>query len=120
MNTRRHQFRLTRQVASPGSALTVISVSGELDLSDMEAFSSALEDALVGDAVLLEMESVAFMDSSALQVVLRAKQKLDAADVPAVLVASEESVVAKLFEMTGLTSSLPRAATIEEAKKLLE
>jgi stage II sporulation protein AA (anti-sigma F factor antagonist) len=120
MSTGRHPFQVNSQIVSAEPALKLISVSGELDLGGSDAFAGSLEEALGTEPVLLDMESVTFMDSSALHVVLDAKRKLDEAGVPALVVASERSVVARLFEMTGLTSSLPRAATIEEAKQRLE
>jgi anti-sigma B factor antagonist len=112
-------FELERHPTAEGSAVWV-SVSGELDLSVVEQFSRKLEAELSGAPLLLDLAGVTFMDSSALQVVLRVKESLEAAGQPLLMIAPEDSVVASLFELTGLEDSVRRYSTLEEARAALD
>jgi anti-anti-sigma factor len=98
----------------------VIAIAGEVDLSVVEEFSVALEPYSPARAVVLDMDKVTFLDSSALHVLLQAKQRVAESGGKVVLVASDDSVVASLFALTGMDDSLPRYATLEEAKTALE
>ncbi|MEA2346764.1 MAG: anti-sigma factor antagonist [Thermoleophilaceae bacterium] len=120
MSTGEVNFEVERQDAPTGSTATVVALSGEFDLSVAQAFSEALNAALEGPAVVLVMDEVVFMDSSALHIVLGAKEGLDGDGVPVVLAAADGSVAASLFDVTGLTGFLPRYGTVEEALHVLE
>lgn len=117
--TEETKFELTQSQGPADSTTVVITVSGELDLSVINTFSKSLEASFGEEGVVLDFDGVTFMDTSALHVVLRGKQRLDDSGVPAVLVANDDSVVATLFDLTGLEERLPRYRTVEEAQAAL-
>lgn len=119
MTNERALFDVTREPGADDSAPTVFRVSGELDLSVVEEFSSLLDGHDAGGCVLIDMYAVNFMDSSALQVVLRAKQRLTESGVEVAVVAADGSAVARLLEVAGLQERLPRYPDIEQAKAAL-
>jgi anti-anti-sigma factor len=119
LNSEHTPFELDTKVDSARSTV-IVSISGEVDLSVVDTFNEELEASLSGEAVLIDMQDVTFMDSSALHVLLRAKQKLDSSGVPSALVVGDGSVVARLFELTGLEESLPHFGTIDEARSALD
>lgn len=119
MTSERANFDITREPKADDAGPRVIRVSGELDLSVVDEFSRLLDRDAVGGSVVIDMDAVGFMDSSALQAVLRNKQRLAESGVEVALVAADNSAVAKLLEVAGLEERLPRYPDIDRAKAAL-
>lgn len=94
---------------------TVVSAEGELDAYLAPDLDAALERAAGdGSAVVVDLEAVAFLDSTALGVVVRAVRELGEAgrDVRVVL---PRGVARRIFEITTVDRVLPVAGSRAEA-----
>ena len=82
-------------------AYSVIAVRGEVDLHTAPKAQSAIERAAdANGAVVLDMGGVAFMDSTALSTLVRAKDALQERGIPLRL-ASPSRAVERIFSVTG-------------------
>jgi anti-anti-sigma factor len=97
-----------------GRSVCVVTASGDVDLATAEGLRSALGSDQVrgGDALVVDLRKVGFIDSSGLAVVLENSQLRGSAFA---IVHDEGSAVAKLFEMTGTTAHVRGFSTPEEA-----
>jgi anti-anti-sigma factor len=88
----------------------VIRLSGELDLGNTDAVDAALLKAEVSGAkeILLDVDSLRFIDSSGLQAILRAKRRADAGG-KRLRVTRGTGHVADMFRLTALDITLPFA-----------
>jgi anti-sigma B factor antagonist len=94
---------------------TVVTVSGELDLTSSAALEEALEQ-LGGSeppSVILDLTDVDFMDSAGLAVVVRAHQRAESAGTPFALV-SASAQVRRLLSVTGMDERMTVAQTPQE------
>ena len=89
----------------------VIRLSGELDLSACEAVDAELHRAEAGAAkrILLDVNALEFIDSSGLQVILRAKRRADRSG-RRLRVTRGTGHVADMFRLTALDMTLPFAS----------
>ena len=88
---------------SPVEHTVVLVVRGELDISNTQQLSVAVERALADRPaeLVLDLAGVSFCDSRGLAALIRAHQ--DAADVGATLVVAHlQDHVARLFAITGM------------------
>ena len=86
---------------------TLVIVAGELDASTASYLYDALSDLELADPrhVVLDLAKVTFMDSTGLSVIVTAHRRLD--HVKGTLtIFSPPSSIRRLFEMTGLTTTL--------------
>jgi anti-sigma B factor antagonist len=82
-------------------AYSVIAVRGEVDLHTAPKVQSAIERAADANGiVVLDMGGVAFMDSTALSALMRAKDILQAQGI-SLRLASPSSAVERIFSVTG-------------------
>ena len=81
----------------------VVSLSGELDLSNTEQVRAQLEDALAGgtNRLVFEVSELEFMDSSGIALLASAAQR-----VREVEIREPPATVRRLLELTGLTEIL--------------
>jgi anti-sigma B factor antagonist len=81
----------------------VVSLSGELDLSNTERVRSQVDDALAGgsDRLVFDLSGLEFMDSSGIALLAAAAQR-----VRAVEIRDPPATVRRLLELTGLTEIL--------------
>jgi stage II sporulation protein AA (anti-sigma F factor antagonist) len=88
----------------------VVRLLGELDLSNCEAADRALLEAeqTQADRILLDIDGVKFIDSSGLQVILRAKRRSDASG-QRLRITRGRGHVADMFRLTALDMTLPFA-----------
>jgi len=95
---------------------SVVRPTGYLDISTSPRLREALRDLPVGSegAVILDLSSIEFLDSSALGVILSAWKHLQAEDAK-LLVVSPQAPITKIFEVTGLTLSINLYSSLEEA-----
>ena len=98
--------RLTIEVGQSGGVCRLC-LRGELDLQSCESFELALGAALASDAdrVLVDLDGLAFIDSSGLQTLLRAKRHTEAGD--RLRMTRGQGEVAQLFRLTALDLVLP-------------
>jgi anti-anti-sigma factor len=85
----------------------VLRLHGELDLASADAVSLRLDTlAASGDAVVLDVDRLSFMDSSGLRVVLQAAEASRTSDWSFSVTAGSEQV-RNLFASAGVTDRLP-------------
>ena len=85
----------------------VLALHGELDLVSVEQVTARLDELrAAGEPVLLDLDSLDFMDSSGLRMVLSAAEASDATGWPFSLTQGPEQVQ-RLFESTCVTERLP-------------
>jgi stage II sporulation protein AA (anti-sigma F factor antagonist) len=97
---------LSLEVREEGERRTVV-LAGELDLAtafDLEALTSTL--CVQAREIVLDLRGLSFMDSTGLQVMLRARDMCAERDCGFFLIAGPPAVQ-RLFELTGLTDLLP-------------
>jgi anti-anti-sigma factor len=83
------------------------SLSGEIDLSTVEAAGERLREAIGQDdgAVVIDLREVTFLDSSGLRLLLQLNRELSEAGRRLVIVQGPRRV-ARVFELTGAESEL--------------
>lgn len=80
---------------------SVVAVHGEVDLHTAPKVQYAIERGSEGvGTVVLDMAGVAFMDSTALSTLMRAKEKLEK-DGTALRLTSPSGAVQRIFDVTG-------------------
>ena len=86
----------------------VIRLSGELDMSGCDAVEAQLRQAEAGQwqRILLDVEALTFIDSSGLQVILKAKRRADRGG-RRLRVTRGKGHVADMFRLTALDMTLP-------------
>jgi anti-sigma B factor antagonist len=96
--------------------VVVIELAGELDLGAAPALDTHIRTALAERprGVVLDMTEVGFVDSSALRVLLRARQGL-ADDGVELVLAGVAPQVRRLLELTKTDGLLPMAPTVADA-----
>ena len=87
---------------------TVLRVSGDLDLETAPRLLAGAEPHLAGstDALIIDLSTLQFIDSSGLSALIRINQRMVAAGRPLTIIAPAPQV-AKAFEITGLDQILP-------------
>jgi anti-anti-sigma factor len=102
-------------VDSGGASCAVVRLVGEADVTT-PALGHALraETAKRPALLLLEMSALTFMDSSALNAIIRAHEELDAAGCGLALAAPWGSV-ARMLAISGVYQMIPVYASVEEA-----
>ncbi len=94
----------------------VVTVAGEIDMSTAEALAEALESVPAGTrAVVVELTNVSFLDSSALNVLVRSQRHLADRGIPMSVVSPSGGAVHKVFEITRLAASLNVVDSLEVA-----
>jgi anti-sigma B factor antagonist len=85
----------------------MLTVTGEIDLSNAESLYKALTDALApGAPVIVDLTGVDFIDSRGLGALVRARHEaVQAATTPILVIPSEP--VARVFELAGTDGILP-------------
>jgi anti-sigma B factor antagonist len=109
-----NDFRLT--VASLSPSLSLVSVSGEIDLHTAERLQQGIDEATsVGaDTVLVDLSGVGFIDSTALGVIVQETKRLEGRGHALILVTNDPRTM-RVLEVTGLDRVLPRRATLHDA-----
>jgi anti-sigma B factor antagonist len=95
-------------VNSVGTTRTV-SVTGELDLSSVAIFTTAIEECR-GDkvgVVIVDLSALEFIDSTGMAAMVMANKLLSESDCALRIVPSNSNAVNRLFELVGLKAALP-------------
>jgi stage II sporulation protein AA (anti-sigma F factor antagonist) len=101
----------------PTPAATLVTVSGEVDLTTVAQFRERLDTAPDCDAVM-EMSDVALLSAVGLRVLLDLQDRLAAVGAWLVLAAPAHPV-RRVLDVTGLDVRLPMESTVEDALVLL-
>jgi anti-sigma B factor antagonist len=98
-----HQF-LTE--VSHCGAETVVALSGELDVATSAELSEALIELIDGGSteLVIDLERLAFIDSTGLSAILKAKKKLEGRG--RIVLREPTPMVRQVLEITGLTTAL--------------
>jgi anti-anti-sigma factor len=106
-----NDFRVTVEARPP---LTVISVSGEVDIITEPKFRSEVEKALDQPEphLLFDLTELRFIDSAGLRVILDAYTRLGR---DRLTVCGPSAAIQRLFHLLGLTGRLRIYRTLEEA-----
>lgn len=108
---------LTASVITDGpQTYTLVRLAGEADVTGVQALHALLEAETSKRPALLiiEMSALRYMDSAALQEILRAHLALEAAGGQLALVSPHE-VVARVLRMTEVDRVLPVYASVADA-----
>ena len=103
-------------VASLTRELALVSVSGELDLHTAGCLQARIEEAdTVGaGTVLVDLSEISFIDSSALEVLVRESKRLESRGHSLVLVTNDPRT-RRILEVTGLDRVLRAYPTLQDA-----
>jgi anti-anti-sigma factor len=103
-------------VASLTRELALVSVSGELDLHTAGCLQARIEeaDAVGAGTVLVDLSEISFIDSSALEVLVRESKRLEGRGHSLVLVTNDPRT-RRILEVTGLDRVLRAYATLQDA-----
>lgn len=109
---------LTVDVVAEGD-VTVIHVTGEVDLATAPTLEDALTDVPSSDhPLIIDLSDVTFLDSSGLSVLVKARQRLERADGSNGLrLVVTRPVIRRVFEVTGLAEVFDLSATLDEATR---
>jgi anti-anti-sigma factor len=102
--------------SSGPQSYTLVALAGEADVTGSEALSALLE-AETGKRpglLIIEMSGLRYMDSAALQAILRAHLALDNAGGRLALVSPHDSV-ARVLHMTEVDQVVPIYASVDDA-----
>jgi anti-sigma B factor antagonist len=110
------QFELTEETLD--DQVHVVTVRGEIHVSTAPQFSERLNEAIAAGrtCVVIDMDEVAFIDSTGLSVLLNALRRVTRRKGSLVLVVSNPTVL-RLFEITRLDSTFEIAADRKAAIK---
>ena len=95
---------------------TVVEVGGEIDVYTAPVLRERLND-LVGEGhhhLIVDMQTVDFLDSTGLGVLVGGLKRVRAHDGSLHLVCTQEKIL-KVFRITGLTKVFPIHPTVDEA-----
>lgn len=93
---------LTSDVSTRGTA-TVVTLAGEIDLSNHVPLRTVLNDLIVGGSVhlVLDMTGVSFMDSTGLGALIGTRRRVHAFQGSLRIVLTNDAIM-RVFEVTGL------------------
>ena len=94
--------------------VSVIHVTGDLDLSTIGAFDAELEQALESGRLVIELADCTFIDSSALRALVRAQKLVTRAGGELALVAPSQPA-RRVLEIATLDRFVPVFGTVGEA-----
>jgi anti-sigma B factor antagonist len=93
----------TVEQTSDGSEPLVISIGGEVDMSNVQAVESALRGVLVDppELVVFDLSDLSFIDSSGIAILLRFAEKIGRLELR-----NPSSTVQRIIQATGLSDVL--------------
>ena len=98
-----------------GSVL--VSLSGEVDVSNAESVRSGIERATAGaDRIVIDLTAIEFFDSSGLRLLKQLSTDADGANVPFIVVAPPNSIARNLLDITSMSGEL----AVEDSLKALD
>ncbi len=106
-----HELRSSRR-----GDVYVVDVAGEIDLGtsgELEEMLASVTDGVT--RVVVDLAGTTFLDSSALNVLVRQEKELTARDTELTLVIPPGTPAAAIFELTHLTETFTIVPTVEQA-----
>jgi anti-sigma B factor antagonist len=93
--------------AARDNAVTIVSVAGELDVSNSARLVRQLDDEISNgvEQLILDIEHLSYMDSTGLSVLISAHNQMERAGGSFIVMAPSRTV-ARLFEVTGVVRHL--------------
>ncbi len=109
-------MEIIRTAAGNEGNVLVLSLSGEFDKMAVEDFTFAVSEAIAGGScwVVMDLNGVRFMDSSAVQCVLRAEEQLLKSG-GGIVAARPRSMVDKVFRLLEFSKRIRVFGELEEA-----
>jgi anti-anti-sigma factor len=98
---------------APDPTITLVALSGELDLTNADDMHRRLDAFGAGGALVLDLSGVAFVDSAALHALFRVARERGRAGIAVVL--DPRSPIAKTFEIVGFERLAPVCPSIDDA-----
>jgi anti-anti-sigma factor len=85
----------------------VVSLSGEVDVSNAESVQTGIERATAGaDRIVIDLTAIEFFDSSALRLLKQLSTDAVAANVPFIVVAPPNSIARSVLDITSMSEEL--------------
>ena len=114
----------TAEAGHHAPGLAFVNVRGEHDLSTAPALLCALAEAAAHSYVLVDLSECSFIDSTALQAIIKTANEVRARDEQLVaVIPPERAQVARIADMTGLAEFLPihtsRSAALTHLEHLM-
>lgn len=109
-----HRIRVA-QDGDGDAAVGVVRATGELDAFAVPDLEGAFAEVIAHDRVLVDLEGVSFLDSTALGTLVHQVRRVQAQDGADVRVVLPEGTARRIFEITTLDRVLPVASSLGEA-----
>jgi anti-sigma B factor antagonist len=106
------EFEVTVEQLEQGG--TVVRVRGEVDMATCAELQAALDRAGRGEPVIVDLTDCAFLDSSAIRVLLMSSAKAESTGGSASLVVPDARI-RRVLEIAGLDTRLPIHPNLEAA-----
>jgi anti-anti-sigma factor len=110
-------FRHFEVRAKLGGPVAIVTIAGEFDRAGVDTATREVEYALADSppALVIDMTACDYLDSSAMGAVLGAVRRRGDGFTRLVFAASPGSAVRRLFDLIGLSQTVPTYATVAEA-----
>ena len=96
--------------------VTILEVAGEIDMSTAPELANAIGSVTRGASlVVVNLSEVVFLDSSALNALVRSQRELAERNISIRVVSPTDRAVRRVFEITHLTESLSVVDSLDEA-----
>jgi anti-sigma B factor antagonist len=96
--------------------ITILEVAGEIDMSTAPELANAIGSVARGATlVVVNLSEVLFLDSSALNALVRSQRELAERNIAIRVVSPTDRAVRRVFEITHLTESLSVVDSLDEA-----
>jgi anti-sigma B factor antagonist len=85
-----------------------VTMHGEHDIGTAAMLQAALDEAIAHSSVIVDLSECAFIDSTVITLLLKARQRVsDRGEQMVIVLPPEQHQVARVIEMTGLAEFLP-------------
>ena len=109
-----HRIRVAHDGDGDG-AVGVLRATGELDAFAVPDLEGAFAEVVALDRVVVDLEGVSFLDSTALGTLVHQVRRVQAQDGVEVRVVLPDGTARRIFEITTLDRVLPVASSLDEA-----
>jgi anti-anti-sigma factor len=95
----------------------VIAVHGEIDISNAQQVSAAIESAMPNavEMLVIDLTGTTYLDSAGVQLLFLLAQRLQTRRQALILVVPEEAPIRAVLELTGMPRIVRMQAALEEA-----
>src|SRR2546423_15471292 len=112
-----HGMRTAKVTVDQHDGGPVVSIRGEIDLSNSEALSADILPSVPhdGQGMVLDLTHATYLDSSGIRFLFDLAQRLHANRQRLVLVVSDAALVRRVVLLTKLEDAVPLVATVDDA-----